>query len=72
VQRAPRCTAFYCRLWFSVDRDRKPRKIVRKSLIAKGLVYSTARGELIFAVPRMADYIARNYQPAPPPLSATI
>jgi len=46
--------------------------VVRKSLIAKGLVYSPARGELIFAVPRMADYIARNFQPGPPLLFATV
>jgi hypothetical protein len=38
--------------------------VARRDLIAKGLVYAPARGELAFTVPHMAAYIQRRLDPA--------
>lgn len=48
-----------------VDRlgKRKPSdlSVARRDLIAKGLIYASARGELAFTVPHMASYINRRH-----------
>ncbi|WP_448630733.1 ATP-binding protein [Cellulomonas soli] len=48
-----------------VDRldKRKPSdlSVARRDLIAKGLIYASARGELAFTVPHMASYITRRH-----------
>lgn len=42
---------------------RKPSdlSVARRDLIAKGLIYASARGELAFTVPHMASYISRRH-----------
>lgn len=48
-----------------VDRldKRKPSdpSVARRDLIAKGLIYASARGELAFTVPHTASYINRRH-----------